>query len=84
MSVPNGDRTVTKQDLADFYGEILPYLGGMPSLEYSTEEKVVGKWITGDILYQKTVPTGGEVPSGATLIQRETQTGYDTLRYIKS
>lgn len=28
MSVPNGERLVTKQDLADMYQEILPYLGG--------------------------------------------------------
>lgn len=52
--------------------------------EYSTDEKVVGTWISGELLYQKTVATGGEVPSGATLIQRETQTGYDTIKYIKT
>ena len=28
MSVQNPERVVTKQDLADFYQEILPYLGG--------------------------------------------------------
>lgn len=28
MSVTNPNKPITKQDLADFYGEILPYLGG--------------------------------------------------------
>lgn len=30
MSVTNGQRLVTKQDLKDFYDGILPYLGGSP------------------------------------------------------
>ena len=29
MSVQNGERLVTKQDLADFYNNILPYMGGI-------------------------------------------------------
>ena len=52
--------------------------------EYSTSEQIVGKWIDGSTLYEKTVTTGGSVPSGATLIERIVQTGYDTLHYIKS
>ena len=69
MSVENGERLVTKQDLADFYNNILPYLGGMPEMVankfskgdlYSTEEKMIGQWIDGKPLYQKTfsVTTG--------------------------
>jgi hypothetical protein len=62
MSVQNPNRVVTKQDLADFYGEILPYLGGMPEMLankfskgdlYSTDEKMIGQWIDGKPLYQK-------------------------------
>ena len=93
MSVQNPDKPITKQDLADFYGEILPYMGGMPPALankfsrgdlFSTDEKMIGCWIDGRPLYQKTVSTGGSVPSGATLIERIVQTGNDTIRYTKS
>lgn len=62
MSVQNPERVVTKQDLADFYGQILPYLGGMPEVlankfskgdMYSADEKMIGQWIDGKPLYQK-------------------------------
>lgn len=52
--------------------------------DYSLTEKVVGTWIDGKPLYQKTVSTGGDVPTGATLIQRIAQTGNDTLLYTKT
>jgi len=64
MSVQNPERVVTKQDLADFYEQILPYLGGMPEIlankfskgdMYSTDERMIGQWIDGKPLYQKTV-----------------------------
>lgn len=67
MSVQNPERVVTKQDLADFYGQILPYLGGMPEIlankfsksdMYSTDEKMIGQWIDGKPLYAKTVSCG--------------------------
>ena len=57
---------------------------GIPAVHYSEEEQVVGTWIDGKTLYQKTVATGGSVPSGATLIERIVQTGYDTIRYTKT
>lgn len=70
MSVQNGERLATKQDLADMYQGILPYLGGMPEVVankfskgdlYSTEEKMIGQWINGKPLYQRafslTIPT---------------------------
>lgn len=62
MSVQNPERVVTKQDLADFYEQILPYLGGMPEIlankfskgdMYSTDERMIGQWIDGKPLYQK-------------------------------
>ena len=63
MSVQNGERLATKQDLADMYQGILPYLGGMPEMVankfskgdlYSTDEKMIGQWIDGKPLYAKT------------------------------
>lgn len=51
---------------------------------YSTDEQIVGTWIDGSTLYEKTVTTGGSVPTGATLIERIVQTGYDTIRYTKT
>ena len=64
MSVQNPERVVTKQDLKDFYDGIFPYLGGMPEIlankfskgdMYSTSEKIVGQWIDGKPVYQKTI-----------------------------
>lgn len=58
---------VTKDDLHDFYGQILPYLGGMPQVLankfskgdlYDTSEKMIGKYINGKPLYQKTIDFG--------------------------
>lgn len=51
---------------------------------YSEDEHIVGTWIDGKTLYEKTVTTGGSVPTGATLIERIVQTGYDTIRYTKT
>lgn len=57
-----------------------------PTEIYSTDEQLIGKWINGESLYQKTITTGGNVPSGATLVERTAMasTGYDTIKYIKS
>ena len=51
---------------------------------YLTTEQEIGTWIDGSTLYQKTVTTGGTVPTGATLIERTAMasTGYDTIKYI--
>jgi len=93
MPLTNPNKIVTEERLSEFYGQILPYMGGMPEVLankfskgdlYSTDEKMIGQWIDGKPLYQKTVTTGGNVPSGATLIQRTTQTGYDTILYTKT
>lgn len=76
-------------DILD-YDETLNVLGDaenvVPSIPiiYSTEERLVGKWIDDSDLYQITVTTGGSVPTGGTLIQRTAQTGYDTLLYTKT
>lgn len=73
MSVQNPERVVTKQDLADFYEQILPYLGGMPEIlankfskgdMYSADEKMIGQWTDGKPLYQKTVNFGA-LPNNA-------------------
>ena len=64
MAVTNPDKVVTKQDLADFYDQIKPYLGSYPvaiankfskSDIYSTSEKVIGQWQDGKPIYQKVI-----------------------------
>lgn len=93
MSLTNPNKVVTEERLSEFYQGIFPYLGGMPEMIankfsrsdiYSTTEKIIGQWIDGKPLYQKIVTTGGSVPSGATLIFRQTMTGYDAILYTKS
>lgn len=57
---------VTKQELAEFYTKILPFLGTLnPSVArvdkgnmYSTTEKIVGQWTDGKPVYQKTINFG--------------------------
>ena len=80
MSVQNPERVVTKQDLADFYGEILPYLGGMPDIlankfskgdMYSTDEKMIGQWVDGKPLYSKTISCGA-LPNISTVVRQNT------------
>ena len=60
----NPNNVVTEERLAQFYQQILPYLGGMPDALankfskadlYSTDEKLIGRWIDGKPLYQKTI-----------------------------
>ena len=72
MSLTNPKDVVTEERLSEFYGQILPYLGGMPealankfskSDLYSTDEKIVGCWTDGRPIYQKTVT--GVTASGA-------------------
>lgn len=64
MSLPNPDSVVTEERLSEFYAGIRPYLGGMPDVLankfnksdlYSTNEQLIGRWIDGKPLYQKTV-----------------------------
>lgn len=64
MSLTNPNTVVTEERLNDFYKGILPYLGGMPEMVankfskgdlYSTDEKMIGQWIDGKPLYQKTI-----------------------------
>lgn len=53
---------------------------------YSDEEQLCGIWRDGSLLYKKLVPTGGSVPSGATLVERTAMasTGYDNIKYTKT
>lgn len=60
----NPNNVVTEERLAQFYQQILPYLGGMPDILankfskadlYSTDEKLIGRWIDGKPLYQKVI-----------------------------
>ena len=61
MSLTNPNSLVTEERLNQFYGQILPYLGGMPDVLankfsksdlYSTSEKLIGVWTDGKPLYQ--------------------------------
>ena len=61
------DNLVTKSDLGEFYGKILPYLNGQvpfalnqfdKSNLYSTSEKMIGQWMDGRPVYQKTFSFG--------------------------
>lgn len=63
MSLTNPNTVVTEERLNDFYKGIFPFLGGMPDILankfsradlYSTDEKMIGKWIDGKPIYQKT------------------------------
>ena len=64
MPLQNPDNVVTEERLAEFYQQILPYMGGMPDVLankfnradlYSTDEKLIGRWIDGKPLYQKVI-----------------------------
>lgn len=62
MAIQNDNTLVTKGDLKNLYSnKILPYLGGNFALAtnvsdyYSTDEKIVGVWVDGKPLYQKTI-----------------------------
>ena len=72
--ISHSDELVTKQDLSSFYQGILPYLGGMPDILankfshadlYSTDEKMIGRWIDGKPVYQKTSSCGA-LPNNTT------------------
>ena len=67
MSLSNPNKIVTEERLNEYHQTILPYLGGMPEILankfdkgnlYSTDEKMIGQWIDGKPLYQKTVDCG--------------------------
>ena len=67
MSLTNPGKVITEERLSQFYGSILPYLGGMPEVVankfskgnlYSTDEKMIGQWTDGKPLYQKTIDCG--------------------------
>lgn len=79
MPLTNPNKVVTEERLSEFYGQILPYMGGMPDVLankfskgdlYSTDEKMIGQWIDGKPLYQKVLTgtvsdtTHFNIPSG--------------------
>ena len=77
------NKMVTKSDLQDFYDGIKPFLNGDVSSIYSTDERVVGRWIDGKPIYQKTIDYDSTVSVGTTEKQTEladlTSLGIDTL-----
>ena len=86
----NPNNVVTEERLAQFYQQILPYLGGMPDVLankfskadlYSTDEKLIGRWIDGKPLYQKTVDCGLMPSSGNKTISHGI-TGISKIVYV--
>lgn len=81
MSLTNPNTPVSQQDLKDLYEQkILPYIGGAFGLVatgidsanlYSTTERVIGQWIDGKPLYQKTIqatiPTAQGTPTDVSI-----------------
>ena len=76
MSLTNPNKPVTEQRLSEFYQQILPFLGGMPDILtnkfskgdlYSTDEKMIGRWIDGKPIYQKVFlfPSSVTIPSNS-------------------
>lgn len=62
MPLTNPNKVVTEERLSEFYGQILPYMGGMPDVLankfskgdlYSTNEKMIGCWVDSKPLYMK-------------------------------
>lgn len=89
MSLTNPNKVVTEERLAEFYGQILPYLGGMPeaiankfsrSALYSTDEKIVGCWTDGKPIYQKTFTT--TMPTGTGTVSKNISIGASVDNYI--
>lgn len=94
-SVPSGATLIHREALEGYdciyYTKLADVAGSgeyntlaIPNVHYSTDEQVIGTWIDGQTLYQKTVTTGGGVPTGATLIEREVMESYDTIKYTKA
>ena len=89
MSLTNPNDVVTEERLAEFYGQILPYLGGMPealankfdkSELYSTDEKIVGCWTDGKPLYQKTIVTTTGPDANLKLVSIGASVDYGTVK----
>lgn len=64
-NITNSSPVVTEDKLKDFYEDIKPFLGCPAYVTqegdaeyYSTDEKVIGRWIDGKPLYQKTFKIG--------------------------
>ena len=64
-NISNTSPIVTEDKLKDFYEDIKPYLGCPAYVTqegdaeyYSTDEKVIGRWINGKPLYQKVIEFG--------------------------
>lgn len=61
MAIQDDNTVLCKGDLKAYHEQILPYLGGNLMLGtnvsdyYSTDEKIVGVWLDGKPVYQKTI-----------------------------
>lgn len=74
ISYDNTSSGLTADDVQEAIDELAAAVGA--GVEYSTNEKVIGKWVDGSDLYQKIfVLTGTDVPATAT--NKSLEFGYD-------
>jgi len=90
MSLTNPKKVITEERLAEFYQQILPYMGGFPDVLaskfnksdlYSTSEQLVGRWADSKPLYQKTIDLGSDttIATTDTIISSVDTSGYDKI-----
>lgn len=95
MSLTNPNKVITEERLSEFYQSIFPYLGGMPEILankfnksdlYSTSEKMIGQWVDGKPIYQKTFNFGEvtfSTPSARTYYDLQDVTSLSIDKMIK-
>lgn len=70
MAIQDDNTILNKGDLKAYHQKILPYLGSNIMMatnvsdNYSTEEKIIGTWIDGKPLYQKTLKLRTPIQDG--------------------
>lgn len=81
MAIQDDNTLLSKGDLKAFHEKILPYLGGNYMMQtgvsdyYSTDEKVIGVWLDGKPLYQKTYFTN-DLENATTLQTKNISAGF--------
>ena len=84
MAIQDDNTVLCKGDLKAYHEQILPYLGGNLMLGtnvsdyYSTDEKIVGVWLDGKPIYQKTLVgiTAPVCQTDGTSVQKDIDLNY--------
>lgn len=92
MPLTNPNKVVTEERLSEFYGQILPYMGGMPDVLankfsksdiYSTDEKMIGVWTDNKPLYQKIIIiSSSDIPNSNIKYINHNISNLDTVVYV--